>query len=202
MGRYIEAADLITILGLDPATSETVLDFFIDAAEAAIDRETGRRFDSVTETRRFDIANPGEYLNTGDLVSVTTLKVADQTGADYTTLDAATDYFLGPSVRPLGQPYQWISLSDIGSYTYSFGHRTVEIAGVWGWAAVPADIKQIVASMVARNYQQSRGGGVSRIVDIPDLGTIEFSDPATNTTGGFSASEARTLARYRRMVMA
>lgn len=201
MGRYITAATLIDILGLDPATDTDTFDFFIEAAEAAIDAETGRSFDSVTETRRFDVANPGAYLDVGDLVSVTAVGVADGTGAAYTTL-TVTDYFLGPSVRPAGHPYRWIELSDVGSYSYNYGFRTVEIAGTWGWAAVPADIKQVVASMVARTYQQSRGGGVSRITDIPGLGTIEFTDPTTAQSGGFSAAESRTLRRYARLVFA
>lgn len=201
MGRYMVATDLITILGLPAGTSTIVLDFFIDAAESAIDRETGRRFDSVTETRRFDVADPGEYLSVGDLVSVTAVGVADETGGAYTAL-AASDYFLGPSVRPAGHPYHWIELSNVGSYGFAFGFRTVEITGTWGWAAVPADIKALVASMVARTYHQSRGGGVQRITDIPGLGTVEFADTADTASGGFTASEARQLSRYRRMVFA
>lgn len=201
MGRYVTAAELIVRLGLDPATDEDVLEDYIESAEAAIDGETGRRFDSVTETRRFDIANPGEYLSIGDLVSVTAVGVADGTGADLTTLTAG-DYFLGPSNRQAGWPYRVIQLSDVGSYSFAYGFRTVEITGTWGWAAVPADIKQLVASMVARTYQQSRGGGVSRITDIPGLGTIEFADTSASNLGGFTANEARTLSRYRRAVLA
>jgi hypothetical protein len=93
-------------------------------------------------------------------------------------------------------------LSDLGSYDYNVGYRTVEIAGTWGWAAVPADIKQLVASIVARTFQQSRAGGVSKITDIPQLGTVYFSDPTNSTTSGFTTEEARTLARYRRLVIA
>src|SRR5688500_17484841 len=103
MGRYLTAAQLITRLGLDPVTDEDLLEEYIESAEAAIDGETGRRFDSVTETRRFDITEPGEYLSVGDLVSVTAVGVAGSTGGDSTTL-TATDYFLGPSVRPAGYP--------------------------------------------------------------------------------------------------
>jgi hypothetical protein len=201
MGRYLTAAQLITRLGLDPATDEDLLEEYIESAEAAIDGETGRRFDSVTETRQFDITAPGEYLSVGDLISVTAVGVADATGGTLTAL-TATDYFLGPSVRQAGHPYRWLNLSDVGSYSYDFGYRTVEIAGTWGWSAVPADIKQIVASVVARTYQQSRGGGVSRITDIPGLGTVEFSSPASSGgVGGFTADETRTLARYRRVVL-
>lgn len=201
MGRYVYASQMAAILGLDSSTAPEVLDFFIASAEAAIDAETGRSFDSVTETRRFDVVNPDDYLSVGDLVSVTAVGVADATGGAYTTL-AATDFFLGPAVRAAGWPSQWISLSDMGSYVYSEGYRTVEIAGVWGWPAVPADIKQIAMSMAVRSYHQTRGGGVSRIVDIPDLGTIEFSDPTSVQTAGFSPAEARTLTRYRRLVLA
>jgi hypothetical protein len=201
MGRYLTAAHLITRIGLDPTTNEDVLEDYIESAEAAIDAETGRRFDSVTETRLFDVYDPGEYLNVGDLVSVTAVGVADATGGAFTTL-TASDYYLGPPVRQAGWPYRWLNLSDLGSYDYNFGYRTVEIAGTWGWAAVPADIKQLVASIVARTFQQSRAGGVSKITDIPQLGTVYFSDPTNSTTSGFTTEEARTLARYRRLVIA
>lgn len=202
MGRYVYASQMAAILGLDSSTAPEVLDFFIASAEAAIDRETGRRFDAITETRQFDIANPGRELVTGDLVSVTAVGVADSTGGDFTTL-AVSDYYLGPSVRSYGAPYQWIALSDLGSYSYAYGYRTVEIAGTWGWAAVPADIASVAMSMAVRTYQQSRGGGVSRITDIPGLGTVEFTSATEpGSVGGFSASESRALARYRRMVFA
>ena len=201
MGRYLTAAQLITRLGLDPTTDEELLEEYIESAEAAIDGETGRRFDSVTETREFDITEPGTYLNVGDLVSVTAVGVADATGGTLTAL-TATDYFLGPPNRPAGHPYRWLNLSNLGSYAYAFGYRTVEIVGTWGWAAVPADIKQIVASVVARTYQQSRGGGVSKITDIPGLGTVYFSDASNATTTGFTTEEKRTLARYQRLVIA
>ena len=201
MGRYIAASQMAALLGLDASTAPEVLDFYIASAETAIDRETGRHFDSVTETRRFDVANPGRFLVTGDLVSVTAVGVADATGGAYTTL-TASDYFLGPIGTPASVPYQWLSLSNLGSYSYAFGYSTVEITGRWGWAAVPADIRQLTLSLVSRAYQQSRGGGIARITDIPNLGTVEFAEASAESLGGFTANEARTLGRYRRLVLA
>jgi hypothetical protein len=208
MGRYVTAAQMAAILGLDGSTSLDALDFFIHSAEAAVDRETGRSFDAVTETRQFDVSEPGQYLNTGDLVSVTAVGVADATGEAFTTL-AVTDYFLGPVMKPAGYPYRWLALSNLGSWSYAFGYRTVEITGTWGWAAVPYDIQSCVMTIVSRSYQQGRAGGISRITDIPGLGTVEFSESGgvgssqtAASLGGLTASEARTLARYRRVVVA
>jgi hypothetical protein len=201
MGRYVTAGQMAAVLGLDDSANLDALDFFIRSAEAAVDRETGRRFDAVTETRQFDVTDPGGYLRVGDLVSVTAVGVADATGDAFTTL-AVSDYFLGPANRGRGVPYQVITLSDVGSYSYAYGHRTVEITGVWGWESVPDDIADVTMKLAVRNYHQGRAGGVSRITDIPGLGTVEFSATESATTGGFTAAEWRILRGRGKLVVA
>lgn len=203
MGRYVTSSQIAAVLGLDSSVNLDALDVFVNAAESMIDRETGRRFDSVTATRRFDISDPGRYLSVGDVQAVTAVGVADATGGSPATL-TASDYYLGPSVRASGEPYHWISLSNLGSYTYHRGFRTVEITGTWGWATVPPEIITTLMSIVTRSYQQGRAGGVQRITDIPGLGTVEFASATavSGAIGGLTADESRAVRLYQRHVIA
>jgi hypothetical protein len=88
-----------------------------------------------------------------DLVSITTLKT-DPTGAGtYSTTIAATSYQLMPYNGPqYEEPYTALSLLGGVQWpvpTFNMRQNTVEITGVWGWPAVPLDVKQACRIIVA-----------------------------------------------------
>jgi hypothetical protein len=121
-----------------------------------IDRYCGREFFQVTEARTFATPDDIYTLSFGsfnDLVSVTTLKTDPTGGGTYSTTIAATSFQLLPYNAPQAdEPYTDLQLLGGVQWpvpTFNMRQNTVEITGVWGWPAVPLDVKQACRIIVA-----------------------------------------------------
>lgn len=118
-----------------------------------------RFFYRLTATLTFPVT--GAYcLRVPDLVSITTLKTdADGDGVFETTWTANVDYELLPANAATGlerKPYD--EINAIGSQLFpaaygGYGQRRnrVQIAGVWGWPAVPAPVIE-AAKILSGDY--------------------------------------------------
>lgn len=96
--------------------------------------------DAGVETRLFN--GDGTNRIMADIISVTSVERSAGTGESYTLLTGA-DWYLEPASPEAGWPFEWLYLSAVGSYTtFTRGHHTVRVVGAFGWAAVPADVKQ------------------------------------------------------------
>lgn len=91
-----------------------------------------------------------------DLVSVTTLKTDEAGDGTFETTWATADYQLLPVSRPNGRPYtrvEAIAGRRFPTVRYGPGRvDRVQIEGVWGWAAVPAEVKQACKIKAARLF--------------------------------------------------
>lgn len=159
---YCSVEELKSRLGI-PAT-DTQDDFEIrlaaDAASRWLDDYCHRSFWRGTSTRTF-AADSCHRLDVDDLVSVTTLKTDESGDGTFETTWAASDYQLLPvnatTAHAEARPY--ISIKAIGSqrfptpYTAFSRHDRVEIAGVFGWPAVPSGIKQAALIIGAETFK-------------------------------------------------
>lgn len=152
---YLTQAEALAYVGQNLVQDTSLLDDVVTSSSRLIDRYCGRTFFQVTEARTF--ATDDIYsLRMGpfdDLVSITTLKT-DPTGAGtYSTTIGATAYQLLPYNAPTAEePYTLISLLGGTQWpvpTFNMRQNTVEITGVWGWPAVPLDVKQACRLLVA-----------------------------------------------------
>jgi hypothetical protein len=120
------------------------------------------------------------------------------------TLTANVDYQLLPMPTRFGTYYRvrfsadLTTLHDSDTAKY-FGYSQVSIAGAWGMASVPADVKQATIIAVASAIRK----------DIPalDLGDIGLNEPRQlqpdrPVTYALPASTLRMLAPFRRIGMA
>lgn len=128
-----------------------------------------------------------------DVVTVTELAVASQTGGSYTVLPA-TDYFLRPSSqeRELGWPATRIELSDHpagGIFYFPRGYDTIRLRAVTGWPAIPDEITDLALTMVVRAWH-ARQSGQTDIV-----GNDETGAPVVSRY--ISGRDRETLKRYR-----
>ena len=149
----------------------------ITAAKAAIDNDTGRSFDQTTATRTFGAPMP-YTLEVPDLVSITTLKVDDDDDGVFETTLAASEYELDTfRVAQDGWPFETVRLLNRPWPTAGRRRRRVEIAGVWGWAAVPAPINQACSLLAARLSQRPSGAlfGIQTVGDAAE--GIRSRDP-------------------------
>ena len=94
-----------------------------------------------------------------DIVSLTSVGIADHTGDTFSTLDAA-DYYLKPDMPASGHPYTDLVLSDQASTYISFPvGRTVQLTGVFGWSAVPDLVRRATVDLVRFWYSSRRSDG-------------------------------------------
>lgn len=160
--------------GLDmPDTSryDEIQSLLVQATDYITNRVCGGRsffrdpVGSGTTTKQLDIAWPKQptlSLARGrplDIVSLTTVTVADYTGDTATTVaSGSAGYYLVPDVPRPGWPYTDIVLSDQGDdfTTFPTGYRVVSLTGVFGWSKVPDLVRRATADLT-RHWYNSRG---------------------------------------------
>lgn len=196
---YATLTETKTHLGITDSTDDTPLEDAIETASRQIDKHTGRRFwkDSSGVARTFS-ASWSDCLYIPDLVSVTSVKTDDNDDRTYETTWASTDYDLEPTDGIMdgitGWPYTRIRARTDSvslSRTFPTTRLGVEITGVWGWNAVPDDIKTACLLLTARLFRRKDAPfGQS---GSPDIGvvTLPSQDPDVK----------RLLAPYRRITV-
>lgn len=174
---YATLDELTAILDGTTAGDAAGLGLALEGASAFITRETRRRFDEYVATKTYDTVM-GTRAHVLDLQAATSVELAPYTSAAFVALTSA-DYYLGPAERDYGEPYRWIDLSPYADYPeYAKGYRTLRIAGAWGWAQVPADIKLVCIQMAVRWWRAAKAGFVEA-ADVPDLGRLKFDAKPT-----------------------
>lgn len=169
----------------------------------AIARYCQREFvATASATRRFElpVGNLSVDLAPYDLRTVTTLKLHPET-ASPETLTAVTDYQLEPITAAYGV-YTRVRFSALKTLFNSdsaryFGRTQVEIAGAWGFASIPTDVKQ--AAIIATASALRR--------DVPALDINDLAEPRQLTPDrpvnyALPAASLRMLGPYRRVGMA
>ena len=176
---YCTNTEVLDRMGYDDATDSNLIqriDDAIAAATIAINNDTGRYFEPVTATKEF--GQTGCQLRVPDLISVTTLKLDDNDDATFETTIADTGYELDTVHTDSGWPFEIVRLLDRNFPTGGRRRRRIEIAGSWGWAAVPTPINQ-ACSLLAARLSQRANTALFGIQSFGELGTqgIKTTDP-------------------------
>lgn len=161
---YISREDLKSTLTL---TGQTYADLDVDRAIASasrgIDLVCGRRFypdPDANQVRYYTPVQP-DSLAIGDLITLTTMKT-DPGGKQ--TFDATwtlnTDFVLEPQnavIEGFGWPYTHIRVHPLGANFLLWPWpRSVQITGMWGWAAVPEPVKEATTLLANRLLMRAR----------------------------------------------
>jgi hypothetical protein len=159
-------------LRITDAVDDSLIEMSIEAASREIDSYCQRVFYSITATRTYR-ADDNFLLEIDDLVSLSTLKTTAQTAWDTTW--GAADYQLEPTngiVGGLTQPYTRVRA--IGNYTFPIMRNvTVQVVGVFGWSAVPIDVRLACVILSQRLFK--RFDSPLGVVGMGDLGAIRVS---------------------------
>lgn len=168
----------------------------LDAVTDAFGAYCGRHFGKTDSTAYTFTALHWDRIAVPDLVSVTSLKTDTTNDGTYDRTWSSTDYVLWPSTaasEPVARPYTEIRISTrTGSADYSFPltQLGVEVTGVWGWPAVPDDVRNAAILEALRIIQQNRSP--SGVVASPELGQWLVAPSLHPTT-------KMVLSRYRRI---
>lgn len=159
-------------LRVTDSLDDSLIEMSIEAASREIDAYCQRVFYSTTDTRVYRADNP-YLLEIDDLISVTTIKTSTNTSWDTTW--GTSDYQLEPTNGISGgltQPFTRVRA--IGTQTFPVMPQvTVQIAGSFGWSAVPMDVQ--LASVIQAQRLFKRFDSPLGVLGMTDIGVIRVS---------------------------
>lgn len=168
---YCDLEDLKILVGDIPDSADDVaLEIAINAASRQIDGYCGQRFYSDTDAvaRYFYVVDGQRVrLDQEDVAGIGTVDGDFEVKADIdgdgvyeTTLTRDVDFILGPVNAALQTPaaaYDELVLGlnggTVSSLPLSTGRPTLKITAIWGWPAVPDDIKQACLLQAAQLWK-------------------------------------------------
>lgn len=179
--------DLRAHIKIAGTADDTLLQFYINSAQDAIETHTRRTFDAgtATSTRYYDddpyTFNGSRLYLDGDLLSVSTL--VNGNGGTI----SASDYTLLPRNEP---PYSIIELKSNEHWNWNTDGE-VAVTGVWGYSGTPPYAIQEACRELATYYYRVRSSSVFEQVGPPD-------GPTMPVPRGLPKNVADLLAPYRR----
>lgn len=151
---YCTPEELKSRLGISDSVDDFEIRLAVEAVSRSIDDHCNRQFWRTTATRTF--AATGAYgLDVDDLVSVDALSTDEAADGTYGTAWSSSDFQLWPvnaATYAEARPYTQIrALTRAFPTGGAVGARDdrVQIAGVFGWPAVPAAVKQACLVLAA-----------------------------------------------------
>ena len=161
---YATLADVKGAFRITDNVDDTLLELSIESASREIDGWCERVFYNAGTATRIYIPTDSFYVDTDDLISVTTIKTSTTGESFDNTWSDAGDYQLEPlngvSGGLTGHPTTRIRA--VGNKIFPLwdprninSHEaTVQITGVFGWAAVPTAIKQACIILSMRQFKR------------------------------------------------
>jgi hypothetical protein len=171
---YATLAEFKAAIGIQDNTDDQALQSVLDATDDLInnycDLPTGFSV-SASQTRYYTATDPF-YINTDDIVTVTTLQTDNDGDGTYeTTWTANTDYILAPKNAALdGRPYTEIDTAILVTKTFPLTYLAVKVVGTFGYPSVPSAVKQ--AALIQAGAVWSSRTAPFGVIGSQDLGGI------------------------------
>ena len=178
---YATAAEYRSRTGQSDATDDTLLGALLGAVSRLIDRESERFFgiDAAVVARLYD-GNGLTRLYIDDVATATGLIVKVDLDDDYAftgaseTLTEGTHYWIGPANAGLGSevsPFRFLDIVPANGRlsVWPSGLRKVQVTAKFGWAAVPAAIKEATI-LVTRELRELEKSGFTLTLENIDQG--------------------------------
>jgi len=165
-----EYKDFSSARGQSPRVDESddgVIEDLIEATSRYIEQQTCRYFYKDTAaTVRYYTPIDSRCCRVDDFVSVSALATDINGTRAYSDVWSATDYDIEPfNNSVLGKPYNRISTTPNGIYTFPILSKSVKLTAIFGWPSVPVDIRDATLSIVQSKYMlrsgQSSGGKIT-----------------------------------------
>lgn len=181
---YCGLEELKDRLGITDNLDDSSAQMAIQAASSWIAEYCGESFQRITETRTFRPYNIWE-IAIDPVVTVTSFNV-DTTGNG--TFDQAwtqnTDYQLlvgdgaynVNAYGPVQRPYRKAQVLQAGKwfpYTWPYSHLDrIQIAGTWGWPAVPPPVTQACLTLAAQWFKEK--DAPFGVAGVSDFGVVRI----------------------------
>jgi hypothetical protein len=161
---YATLVDVKRAFRITDTVDDTLLELAIESASREIDGFCERVFYNAGTATRLYIPNDAFYVETDDIISVTTLRTSTTGESFDNTWTDPGDYQLEPlngvSGGLTGHPTTLIRA--VGNKLFPLwdprninSHQaTVQIVGVFGWFAVPTAVKQACIILAMRQFKR------------------------------------------------
>lgn len=188
---YASLAEVKAALRISDTTDDTLLELCVESSSRQIDGYTQRIFYSQPAVTRVYAPRSSILVDTDDIVSLTTLRTADD-GETFTTTWSAADYQLEPLNGQTGgtvMPANRIrAVGDFLFPVYENSEATVQVVGTFGFATTPVDIKQATIILSIRQFKR---------YDSP-LGVAGFGDLGAMRVARFDPDVEALVAPWRK----
>jgi hypothetical protein len=158
------------------ATDDTVIEDIIESVSREIDGICGRVFYVTSATARYFQADSGgtDLLFVDDISASTSFTIVSDDDGDgvYENTWASTDYNLAPYNQAESWPFMMIETAPQGNYSFSTQKRGNKITALWGWAAVPDDVKTACLIGVDAEYHARNGQNLSVDAQVSAMGVV------------------------------
>jgi len=173
---YCTLADVKGALRITDTVDDSLLEIAIESASRQIDGYCERVFYSETDTRLFTPIS--SYICViDDLISLTSLKTADDAESVYDTTWQTGDYQLEPlNGRAGGLDVPYTQIRAVGDFLFpTIGEEaTAQVTGTFGFSEVPTAVRQACIFLSARQYK--RYDSPLGVAGFSDLGVIRVSN--------------------------
>ncbi|OII61209.1 hypothetical protein BJP40_06695 [Streptomyces sp. CC53] len=156
---YATRAQLKSYLKITNSDHDEQLDDALSSSTREIEKHCGRQFnDAVTTSARVFRPLNSRTAIVDDFHTTTGLVIKTDTDDDgvYETTWASTDYELEPlnGIRDGVPGWPYWRIKAVESELFPDGHRaTLQVEARWGWAAVPAPVKQSCLILAAETFK-------------------------------------------------
>lgn len=174
---YTTLNDVKIALNLEDSMDNAAIELAIATASRMIDDYCGRFFysdgTSIAPATRYYSPQNAWKLVTDDFVSISEIATDDVFDRNYSTVWVASDFMLEPVNNP-SRGWPMHELLAVGSYIFpEFLPQSVRVKGVFGWSAVPFEVKTAAKIQASRLFlrNQSPFG----IAGNTDMGTVRLA---------------------------
>ena len=160
---YCTLSEIKAAARITDSVDDALLELSVEAASRQIDRACDRIFyNAGTATRVFLPTDP-YATEIDDAVSISAVKTSTSADGNFDVTWSSSDYELQPLNGRVGGSYwPYTDIKAIGDYlfpvwttnTTNSNEATVQVTGVWGWTAVPVDIKQATILLAMRQFKR------------------------------------------------
>lgn len=159
--NYATLAELKSRIGISDTTDDTKLTFALATASRGVEKICLRQFNDAgtVSARRFPVKY-SEYVDVDDFSTDVGLLIGVDDGDDgtYSTSWTTDHYELEPVNGivdgEIGWPYNQIcSIGDYSFPTYNRRRSPVRVTARWGWAAVPAPVKEATLVVAEETFK-------------------------------------------------
>lgn len=181
MTLYATLAQVKSALYIQDAVSDAQITMAGEAASEAIDAYCGRSFGTVTTTRYYAPTN--WYRCEVDDLAGTAITIQSSSAADgvYDRTWTVDEYQLEPlNGLNEGLPWPYTRIRAIKSALFPMTdyEATVRVTGVFGWASIPASIKQAALLQTIRWFKRPEAAfGVAGVGDMGVIRVTRSIDP-------------------------